>query len=241
MDVKYVLSSVLQEARQLGSSGALQAGVRFNGAVNGERGEGYWLLFEDNLVLLYRRLGQRDYEGCCGELTDWSFEDYCEEKYALQLTAKFQEQSFRCEFTPAERDSAESILNAITANHAEPQAVYSESMLVMAGVFVQLSGGHEDFARDLMGKALWRAGLKYAAKHTLPDLLELSNKLFSVEQKESIMINLISQRMSDNIWSGDERSALQELNSVWQLPEEFFLNVEKILLQQKKLGELFNN
>ena len=85
MDVKYILSSVAKEAEKIGASGKLLDGVRLSGAVNGERGEGYWLLYEDNLVLLYRRLGERDYEGCSGELSEWSFADYREEKYALKL------------------------------------------------------------------------------------------------------------------------------------------------------------
>ena len=65
MDVKYVLGSVLNAAAGLGGTGELRAVVRLSGAVNGERGEGYWLLYEDVLVLLYRRLGECSYEGCC--------------------------------------------------------------------------------------------------------------------------------------------------------------------------------
>jgi len=241
MDVKYVLSSVLQEAQKIGASGSLQAGVRLSGAVNGERGEGYWLLYEDNLVLLYRKLGQRDYEGCCGEPADWSFENYREEKYALLLTAGCKEANFEYEFTPSERESAEIILNAITAAHAEPQAVYSQDMLIMAGLFVHLGNGHEDFARNLMGKALWRAGQKYADKCSLVDLVKLGNEHFSTEQKQSVMVNLICQRMSDDVWSSEESAALQELSGVWQLPEEFFGNAVDILLMQKSIGELFKN
>ena len=117
MDVKYVLSSILREAARFGGTGELCAGVRLSGAVNGERGEGYLLLYSDVLVLLYRRLGERDYEGVTGTLPDWSFEVCSEEKYLIRITLQCGKESFACEFTPSERDSAEAIFNAITAAH----------------------------------------------------------------------------------------------------------------------------
>ena len=96
MDIKYVLKSILREAANLGASGELQAGIRLAGAVNGERGEGYILLYSEGLVLLYRRLGLRDYEGCFADLTEWHFDNYREEKYSLLLDANCRDKSFIC-------------------------------------------------------------------------------------------------------------------------------------------------
>ena len=240
MDVKFILSSVAKEAVKMGASGELLAGVRLSGAVNGERGEGYWLLYEDNLVLLYRRLGERDYEGCCGELGDWSYTDYREEKYALMLQSFYAGTEYLFEFTPAERESAEIILNSITQAHADPHTVYSEAMLVMAGLLSFLSAdGHEEYAVNILGKELWRAGKKYAASHTLPELLEQGNTLFNTEQKECVLANLIEQRMSDGIWKSEEAAALRELAEVWALPKDYFDTCAGVLLRRHSIGQLF--
>ncbi len=242
MDVKYLLGSVANEAVKLGASGNLLAGVRLTGAVNGERGEGYWLCYEDNLVLLYRILGQTTYTGCCAELAEWSFTDYREEKYALMLTASSAGVSYNFEFTPAERESAENILNAINASHAEPQTLYPEKTLTMAGLFYFLAAGnHEKYALNLLGKELFRAGRKYASHNTLPDLLSRANELFSPEQKNSVLINLIEQRMSDNLWTSEEAAALRELADVWGITPEQFNSYSQMLLLRSRLGELFNS
>jgi hypothetical protein len=63
MDVKYILSSILREASDMGAAGEIIAGVRLSGAVNGERGEGYILLYDDAVTLLYRRLGRGHAQG----------------------------------------------------------------------------------------------------------------------------------------------------------------------------------
>ena len=240
MDVKYLLSSVTAEAVKLGASGKLLTGVRFSGAVNGGRGEGYWLLYEDNLALIYRQLGQREYQGACGELNDWSFADYREEKYALMLQAVYKSSSYAFEFTPDERKSAEVILEAINQAHAAPQTIYPEKLLVMAGLFILLSSdGHEKFAGELLGKELCRAGRRYSAEHTLPELVDLANKLFTAEQKESVLVNLIEQRMSDDVWSSEEAAALRELAEIWALPAGYFENCTGVLLKRRELGALF--
>lgn len=239
MDVGYILSSVAKEAEKLGASGKLLDGVRLTGAVNGERGEGYWLLYEDNLVLLYRRLGERDYEGCSGALYEWTFADYREEKYALKLQCSCRGSDYFFEFTPAERESAEVILNAVTQAHAEPQTVYPEELLVMAGLLSLLSGGHEEFAVNLLGKPLWRAGKRYASDRTLPELVSAGGRLFSIEQKESVLVNLIELRMSDDVWSSEEAGALKELSDIWELAPEYFETCCKVLLCRRSLGELF--
>ncbi|MBO5924126.1 MAG: hypothetical protein J6Q81_06390 [Lentisphaeria bacterium] len=242
MDVKYILSSVANEAVKLGASGKLLDGVRLSGAVNGDRGEGYWLLYEDNLVLLYRRLGERDYEGVCGDPGEWSFADYREEKYALMLQANYNSTAYFLEFTPAERNSAEVILELITQAHADPQTLYPETLLVMAGLFAVLgTNGHEEFALELLGKELYRAGRRYSAEHTLVEMVSLGNKLFTTEQKESVLINLIEQRMSDSEWQSEEAAALRELADVWALPVGYFENCAGILLKRRELGLLFQN
>lgn len=242
MDVKYLLSSVANEAAKLGASGKLLAGVRLTGAVNGERGEGYLLRYEDDLVLLYRILGNTAYGGICGEIGEWSFADYREEKYALMLTLSLREQSYSCEFTPAERESAENILNAITAAHADPQTIYPEKTLIMAGLFCYLAEGeHEKYAVELLGKELFKAAGKYTATHTLPDLLEAANSQFTAEEKNSVLINLIEQRMSDDLWSSQEAAALRELADVWSIDQQYMENCAQVLLMRSKLWTLFNN
>ena len=240
MDVKYVLSSILCEAEKLGGEGVLKAGVRLTGAVNGERGEGYFLLYNDVLVVLYRLLGQRDYEGIGKDIAEWNFENYREEKYALRITLKNAESEFECEFTPSERESAEVIFNAITAAHAEPQAVYPEKTLIMAALIYLLSSNdHEKFAQELLGKGLWRAARKYASGKDLSKLALQSGELFAPEQKQSLMLNLIELRMSDDLWQTEESAALRELSQIWGISGEFFSNAVNLLLLRRRLGELF--
>lgn len=240
MDVKYVLSSILREAEKMGGSGELRAGVRLSGAVNGERGEGYIMLYSDALVLLYRRLGERDYEGLTRDLAEWSFEDYSEEKYLMRITLQCANETYKCEFTPSERESAEEILNAITAAHAEPQAVYPESLLVMAAlVYLLSSSEHEKFAQELLGKGLWRAARKYSAGKELESLAVKGGELFTSEQKQSLMLNLIELRMSDDLWQSAEAAALKELAQLWGLSIEFYENAVNMLLLRRRLGELF--
>ena len=242
MDIKYVLSSVLREAEKLGSYGELLAGVRLSGAVNSERGEGYFLLYSGGLSLLYRRLGERDYEGVFSELPEWNFSNYNEEKYALTVNMECANKSYICEFTPSERESAEMIFNAINTAHAEPHSVYTQTTLTMAGLICLLSSdGHESYAENLLGKRLYRAGIRFVADRTLPALVADGNTLFSVEQKQSILANLIEQRMSDDIWSSAESSALRELSEVWQLGNDFYEQCVSILLLRRKLGLLFQN
>lgn len=240
MDVKYVLSSILREAARFGGDDELRAGVRLSGAVNGERGEGYLLLYSDVLVLLYRRLGERDYEGVTGTLPEWSFESNSEEKYLMRITMQCGEESFACEFTPSERGSAEEIFNAITAAHAEPQAVYPERILVMAAlVYLLSSGEHEKFAQELLGKGLWRAACQYAADKELNALAIQGAELFNPQQKQSLLLNLIELRMSDDLWQTAEAAALKELAQIWELPAEFYENAVNMLLLRRQLGSLF--
>ncbi len=240
MDIKYVLSSILRECTALGAVGELQAGVRLTGAVNGERGEGYLLLFPEGLVLLYRKLGKRDYEGCYAALSEWSFGNYIEEKYALALEVKCNDTLWRCEFTPSERESAEILLNAITAAHADPRTVYSEDILLMSALLTVLARqGHEAFAESLLGRQLFLAAGKFAGKYELIDLVKRAGELFSVEQKQSLLLNLIEMRLSDDLWTGEEASALRELAEIWQLEEGFFEQAAGMLLRRRKLGSLF--
>lgn len=240
MDVKYVLSSILREAEKFGGTGELRAGVRLSGAVNGERGEGYLMLYSDVLVLLYRRLGERDYEGLTRDLAEWSFETSSEEKYLIRITLQCGSESYACEFTPSERDSAEVIFNAITAAHAEPQAVYAERILIMAALIYLLSSSeHEKFAQELLGKGLWRAARKYAADKDLNNLAVQAGQQFTIEQKQSLMLNLIELRMSDDLWQSAEAAALKELAQVWELSEGFYENAVNMLLLRRQLGSLF--
>ena len=242
MNIKYILSSIVNEAAALGATGELQAGVRLTGAVNKERGEGYLLLYEDGLVLLYRRLGQRDYEGCWAAPEEWNFENYREEKYALLIDMRCREAVYSCEFTPAERDAAEVIFNAIVSAHSQVQTLYSESTLVMTALLYMLSGdGHEEYAESLLGKPLFRAGRRYAADRELQDLVARGAELFSREQKECVLINLIEQRMSDDLWSSTESSALRELAGVWDLGDDFFEQSCRVLLMRRRIGGLFKN
>lgn len=241
MDVKYVLSSILREAASLGGSGTLKAGVRLSGAVNGERGEGYLLLYEDGIVLLYRRLGLRDYEGCYGETASWTFDNYREEKYNLAIDMDCSGTSYSCSFTPSEKEDCEIILNAITAAHAEPRSMFSEPALLMAALLSRLSdAAGADYTCDLLGKQLYQAGKKYGANYELPDLIAHCHSAFTEEQKQSVLLNLIEMRMSDDVWSSSEASALRELAEVWELGSGFFDTAAAMLLQRRKLGILFS-
>ena len=241
MDVKYVLGSVLNAAAGLGGTGELRAVVRLSGAVNGERGEGYWLLYEDVLVLLYRRLGECSYEGCCAELSEYAFEDYREEKYALMVNISCRNVKYACEFTPSERESAETVLNAISSASVLPQEIYDGNVLIMAGLFYSLSAGHCDFAVELLGKELYRAGKRFAAENTLPDLVAKAGQSWSIEQKQSVVLNLLELRMSDNVFESEESEALRELAEVWNLGNEFYVQSKDLLLKKKRIGELFKN
>lgn len=242
MDIKYILSSIVREAANLGAFGELQAGVRLTGAVNQERGEGYMLLYSNGLVLLYRQLGQRDYQGCFADLVDWGFENYQEEKYALTIDMICCGNRYRCEFTPSERESAEVIFNAVTAVHAQAQVLYSETTLLMTALLDLLScDGHEKYAEDLLGKPLLRAGRKYAAGQQLQDLVARAAELFTLEQKQSVLLNLIEERMSDGLWSSSESAALRELAEVWDLGSEYFEQSCGVLLMRHRIGELFKN
>jgi hypothetical protein len=240
MDVKYILRSILREAAELGAVGDLKAGVRLSGAVNNERGEGYLMQYEDGIVLLYRRLGQRDYEGCFAETANWSFDNYREDNYALALDVNCNGTVYSCTFTPSEKESCEIILNAIAAAHAEPQNMFSEATLLMAALIARLADDeHDSYARNLLGKALYLAGKKYAAKYEMQELVARSNELFTPEQKQSTLLNLIEMRMSDDLWTSAESSALRELAGAWDLGSAFFENAAGLLLLRRKIGILF--
>ena len=242
MDVKYILSSILREASDLGAAGELVAGVRLSGAVNGERGEGYILLYTENLTLLYRRLGQRDYQGCSAALTEWSFDNFQEEKYALAMDIVCQGTSYRCDFTPSERESAESIINAVTAVHADPRNTYSEKTLLMAALLTALTdASQKEFTQNLLGRQLIQAADKFAAGHCLTDIVEKSGKLFDENQKRSVLLNLIEIRMSNDRWNSETASALQELAELWQMEDDFFRQAVEMMMLRRKLGNLFQN
>lgn len=240
MDVKYILSSIVREASDMGAVGQIIAGVRLSGAVNGERGEGYLLLYDDSLTLLYRCLGQRDYQGCTAPLAEWSITDYQEKKYAYTMDVTCRETSYQCEFTPSEQESAESIISAVTAAHTDPSSIYSEKVLLMASLLTMLSEPvHREFTQSLLGKDLFKAAVKFAASHRLPDIVERSGKLFDENQKRSVLLNLIEMRLSDDLWTSKESAALRELAGVWQLGDDFFEQAAGILLLRRQLGSLF--
>lgn len=240
MDVKYVLPSILREAAEIGAHGDLLAGVRLSGAVNGERGEGCLMLYSEGLVLLYRRLGQRDYNGFFEPLDQWYFDNFCEEKYSLSLDVHCREQCVRCEFTPSERESAEQILNAVAAAHAEPQALYSEETLLMAALFI-FYGNTESvaFVRELLGKQLYLAAVKYSSYKSLDSVIRQAEHAFNEQQKQSVMLNLIEMFMADDLWRSSESAAMRELARAWNIAPEIYENYAGILLLRRSLGNLF--
>lgn len=241
MDVKYILSSILREASDMGAAGEIIAGVRLSGAVNGERGEGYILLYDDAVTLLYRRLGQRDYQGCTAPLSEWTFGNLQEKKYAYTMDVTCRGTSYQCEFTPSELESTENIIDAVTAAHADPSNTYSEKVLLMASLLTMLSEPvHREFTQSLLGKDLFKAAVKFAASHRLPDIVERSAALFDENQKRSVLLNLIEMRLSDDLWTGKESEALRELAEVWQLGDDFFEQAAGMLLLRRQLGSLFN-
>lgn len=240
MDVKYVLPSILREASEIGAQGDLLAGVRLSGAVNGERGEGCLMLYTEGVVLLYRRLGQRDYEGFFDNFTAWSFDNFHEEKYSLSLDVHCREKCVRCEFTPSERESAEKILNAVAAAHAEPQALYSKETLLMASLFVfYANSGHTQFIRDLLGKQLHLAAIKYTASRTLESVIREADSLFNDRQKQSVLLNLIEMFMSDDLWRSAEAANMRELAEAWNIAPDVYENFAGTLLLRRSLGNLF--
>ena len=58
-------------------------------------------------------------------------------------------------------------------------------------------------------------------------------------QKQSLMLNLIELRMSDDLWQPSESAALRELSQVWGISDEFYTNAVNLLLLRRRLGELF--
>ncbi|MBE6379500.1 MAG: hypothetical protein E7047_01055 [Lentisphaerae bacterium] len=240
MDIKYTLQSILREAASLGANGQLLAGIRLAGAVNGERGEGYLMLYSEGLVLLYRRLGLRDYEGIFASLDEWSFDKFREEKYLLTLEVRCRSNTFRCEFTPSERDSAEQILNAIAAAHAEPLAVYSESTLLMAGLLIGMSGPANGDLSGLLDKKLYLAACKYATKHQLAEMIVRAGEIFSEDQKKSLLLNLIEFNLYETELPEKSCTLLRELAKDWLLDENFFETSTYLLSMRSKLNTLFS-
>lgn len=239
MDIKYVLKSILREAATLGASGELQCGIRLSGAVNGKRGEGYLLLYSEGLVLLYRRLGMRDYEGCFADLYEWHFDNYREEKYSLVMDAHCRDQAFVCEFTPSERESAELILNALAAAHAEPLTVYDENTLLMASVLTSFTPEDQTAATlALLGKQLYQASYKYAAKHQLTELIDRTGELFSNEQKKSVLLNLIELQLASDLHQ-TQFDELLKLSGAWDLGDDFLTANVRSMRLRRQLTELF--
>lgn len=240
MDTKFILASVLHEAEKYGVSGDVFAGVRLSGSVNGERGEGYWLLYEESLVLLYRRLGNRDYEGYAAPLEEWTFGEYREEEYNFTVDLSCDGKTYSCVFPPAEQEAAEVILNAIANINAALSASYPESALVMAGLLWILSGdGHADHALRVLGKQLYRVGEKFAEDKELTQIAELANTALNMDQKKSLIANLIEMRMCDGEWSSEEQSALAELAEIWEMPTEDYNNIRDILLLKNQCPLIF--
>ena len=66
-------------------------------------------------------------------------------------------------------------------------------------------------------------------------------ELFTLEQKQTVLINLIEERMSDGLWSSSEAAAVRELADVWNLGSEYFEQSCGVLLMRHRIGELFKN
>ncbi len=240
METKFILGSVRREAEKLGAQGDATHAVRLSGSVNGDRGEGYWLLYPESLILLYRKLGDRDYGGVCAAPEEWHFGNYREAQYELAIELSCDDAVYDCVFTPSERGEAEAVLNTIQTAAAKGVPRYAETLLLAAALIWQLSGdGHAEYARRILGSRYLAAGRRYAESATLSDLVSRAARMFSPEQKQSLMLNLIEQRMSDGEWTGAEQQALGELAAELGQAAEEFAGAWRTLLLKNRCPAIF--
>ncbi len=242
MDTKFILSNLLAAAGKFGAAGQVEAAVRFNGSVNGNAGEGYWLLFENALLLLYRVLGEYEYHGCCGKVSKWSYSDYCQEACCLRAKLSCGTEDFAVEFSLSEQHDAEFIMQKVAAANTDPLQLYPEKILNVAALFYLLSDeSHREFALKLLGDELFSTAGRFAEQTDIQSVTGRCNELLSQAEKESVLTNLIDLRMSDYLWESNENAALQELAAVWDISTEFYTQCSQILLLRKKIGSLFEN
>lgn len=240
METKFILGSVRREAENLGARGELTRAVRLSGAVNGDRGEGYFLLYPDFLVLLYRKLGERDYAGVLDDRGVWEFEDYQEAQYQLSVVLRHGDEVYRCVFAPSEREDAEAVMLAVREARDDREPDCSEAMLIFAALVRSLSGdGHMEYAARLLGGRLLAAGRRYAERFSLPQLAAQAAERLTPKQKQSLMLNLIELRMSDGEWTTAEQQGLGELAAALGWTEEQFREAGEFLLTKNSFPVLF--
>lgn len=240
METKFILSSVRREAEKLGAHGEIRAAVRLSGSVNGDRGEGYLLLYEEAFVLLCRKLGERDYAGVIDAPGAWRTGALQEAQYQVSLEILYGDRVYRCVFPPSERVDAETILAALRDAEAAGETGYSVPMRIFAALLVSLSDAdHSECLRRILNAGQTAAGRRYAAQHSLPELVEQAAGRFTEDQKKALLWNLIELRMSDGVWSSTEQKGLGELAQALGWSEAEFRETAHNLLIKNNCLALF--
>ena len=212
METRFILSSIRREAERLGARGEILSAVRLSGSVNGDRGEGYLLLYADTFVLLCRKLGERDYTGIIDTPGAWRAGAVREAQYQIELELLYGDAAYHCVFSPSERADAEAILNALREAADAGTGRCSEPMLIFAALLVSLSNAdHSEGLRRILDAGTIAAGRRFAAQTTLPELVEQAAEHFTADQKKALLWNLIELRMSDGLWTSTEQKGLNEL------------------------------
>ena len=179
METRFILSSIRREAERLGARGEILSAVRLSGSVNGDRGEGYLLLYADTFVLLCRKLGERDYTGIIDTPGAWRAGAVQEAQYQIELELLYGDAAYHCVFSPSERADAEAILNALREAADAGTGRCSEPMLIFAALLVSLSNAdHSEGLRRILDAGTIAAGRRFAAQTTLPELVEQAAKRF---------------------------------------------------------------
>ena len=240
METRFILSSVRREAEKLGASGDILSAVRLSGSVNGDRGEGYLLLYQDAFVLLCRKLGERDYTGIVDVPGAWRPGAVREAQYQISLEIIYDEQTYNCVFPPSERADAEKILTVLREAAASGETGYSVPMQIFAALLVSLSNAdHSEGLRRILDAGAIAAGRRYAAQTTLPELVERAAGSFTDDQKKALIFNLIELRMSDGLWSSDEQKGLGELAQALGWSDAEFREAAHNLLIKNNYPALF--
>ena len=240
METRFILSSIRREAEKLGAHGDILSAVRLSGAVNGDRGEGYLLLYQDAFVLLCRKLGERDYTGIIDAPGAWRTGSLQEAQYQIEMELLYGDTVYHCAFSPSERADADTIMEAFREAAETGTGRCSEPLLIFAALLVSLSNAdHSEGLRRILDAGTIAAGRRYAAQNALPDLVEQAATRFGADQKKALIFNLIEFRMSDGLWSSDEQKGLCELAQALGWSEAEFREAAHNLLIKNNYLALF--
>jgi len=240
METRFILSSIRREAEKLGAQGEIRSAVRLSGSVNGDRGEGYLLLYQDAFVLLCRKLGERDYAGVIDMPGAWRAGALNKAQYQIELELFYGDAIYHCVFPPSELADAEAILTVLREAAASGAERCSEAMQLFAAMLVTLSDAdHSECLRRILDPGRIAAGRRCAARHSLSELVRQIAESFSAEQKQSLIWNLIELRMSDGLWTSTEQKGLNELAQALGWSDAEFREAAHNLLIKNNYPALF--